>query len=90
VIICYREAEFKTVSMKLRKSESQTHSQANRAGSIAARHTPILWACLQTIWMIAERAKKGLEFRAGVGIDFAIQANFFKSWSCPLHDSPLK
>ncbi len=26
-----------------------------------------------------------LEFSAGVGIDFAIQANFFESWSCPLH-----
>jgi hypothetical protein len=27
-----------------------------------------------------------LQFRAGVGVDFAVQANFFKSRCCPLHD----
>jgi hypothetical protein len=26
-----------------------------------------------------------LQFRADVRVDFAIQANFFKSWRCPLH-----
>ncbi|MGC1648665.1 MAG: hypothetical protein WA741_22840, partial [Candidatus Sulfotelmatobacter sp.] len=26
--------------------------------------------------------------RAGVGVNFAIQANFFKSRSCPFHDFP--
>jgi hypothetical protein len=29
-----------------------------------------------------------LQFRAGVGVDFAVQANFFKSRSCPLHSVP--
>src|SRR5271166_1291939 len=27
-----------------------------------------------------------LELRAGVGVNFAVEANFFKSRSCPLHD----
>ena len=29
-----------------------------------------------------------LQFRAGVGVNFAIQANFFKSRSCPFHNFP--
>jgi hypothetical protein len=27
-----------------------------------------------------------LQFSADVRVDFAIQANFFERWSCPLHD----
>jgi len=34
------------------------------------------------------REGRRLEFSARVGVDFAIQANFFKSWCCPLHDIP--
>src|SRR5579863_8645746 len=30
-------------------------------------------------------AELGLQLGAGVGVDFAIQANFFKSGCCPLH-----
>ena len=36
------------------------------------------------------QAEFGLELRAGVGVDFAVQANFFKSGCSPLHDfSPM-
>jgi len=30
-----------------------------------------------------------LQLGAGVGVDFAVQANFFKSGCCPLHDFHL-
>ncbi len=43
----------------------------------------------------AQPVKKGvegsvavLEFGAGVRVDFAIQANFFKCRRCPFHDFP--
>ena len=29
-----------------------------------------------------------LQLGAGVGVDFAVQANFFKSRCCPFHDFP--
>jgi hypothetical protein len=30
----------------------------------------------------------GLQLGAGVGADFAVQANFLKSRRCPFHDDP--
>src|SRR5437764_5773427 len=34
------------------------------------------------------RGRLSLQLGAGVRIDFAVQANFFKSRCCPSHDSP--
>jgi hypothetical protein len=36
----------------------------------------------------AQKAKRRLERRAGVGIDFAVQADFFKSGCGPFHGFP--
>jgi hypothetical protein len=69
------------LSASLTRESSCAHTAAIAAGAVPLRKsTPGGGA------EGSQKHSRRLEFRAGVGVNFAVQANFFKTWLGPFHD----
>src|SRR5208337_2637165 len=72
-----------------RVEQWQACQPATTAGCFCGTVTrPSAWQRSSCAVSASEKRRAELQLGAGVRIDFAVQANFFKRWCCPFHDFP--